>query len=214
MILNVLKSDSELTMSEKECVSRGTPPPNHLSKSFRVSVLIQTPRNQNGLEHSNSLQECTKLLISKLFVYPSLLTTSSQTLKIKFKRHNKDVLPLNLQIQNLLERRDPNRWWESRICWDKWEQTPTFISRIKCWATQNLFERVGTDKSGVGITLGLAFFLLRRHHGQHLGGWWVLFVCRRTIRGCGLGFGRRSHNRRERKRKRRKKRRKKEEKRE
>ena len=131
MILNVLKSDSELTMSEKECVSRGTPPLNHLSKSFRVSVHIRTPRNQNGLEHSSSLQEYTKLLIGKLLVYLSLPTTSFQTLKIKFKRHSKDVLPLNLQIQNLLEGRDPNCicrsilplhqplptcWWELRIC--------------------------------------------------------------------------------------------------
>ncbi len=63
------------------------------------------------MKYPGLLQTVVEVFIGKLVVYPSFPINGLKALEVENERYSKNLFSLNLQVSDLLKRRDP-----SRIC--------------------------------------------------------------------------------------------------
>jgi hypothetical protein len=109
------------------------------------------------MKYTGLLQTVAKFLISKLPVYPSLLTNSPRALEVKNERYGQNLLSLNLLVSNILERRNPgriccgilsdnqpfpvHRWW-LRVPQNGGEPLATPVPQVNHGMAQHLLKRL------------------------------------------------------------------------
>jgi hypothetical protein len=144
-------------VSKEKSVCRRTPSSNQLPQSLGVSKHIRRPRDEDRMKYTGLLQTVAKVFIGKLTVYPSLPINSPRALEVKNERYGQNLFSLNLQVSDLLERRNPGciccgiffdnqpfpvHWWWLRVRRNGGEPLTTPVPRVNHGPTQHLLKRL------------------------------------------------------------------------